>query len=177
MVSMFAKLSWGWSWENSNCMQKTDNTTLSVAAIKNGTVIDHITAGHALRIVRLLNLSGQGNTVTVGLNLPSRQLTQKDLIKVENRELTPNEANEIAILSPHATINIIKNYTVTKKFSVTLPGMIEGVIVCPNPACITNHEKMPTKFRVEANKKMVQVRCQYCEKSFRESDIKNYRPQ
>ena len=62
--------------------------SLSVAAIRNGTVFDHIKAGNALRIIRLLDLAKEGHQVTVGLNLPSKELGVKDLIKVEGREIS-----------------------------------------------------------------------------------------
>ena len=148
--------------------------TLSVSAIKNGTVIDHITAGHALKIVRLLDLAGEKKQVTVGLNLPSKSMGHKDLIKVEGKELTVAEGNEVAILAPHASINIIKNYKVNKKFDIKIPKTIDYVVVCPNPRCITNNERMETKFEVSKNKKGVSLKCTYCEKQFDQEEIKEY---
>ncbi|MBI5728254.1 MAG: aspartate carbamoyltransferase regulatory subunit [Candidatus Magasanikbacteria bacterium] len=148
--------------------------TLSVSAIKNGTVVDHIPAGAALTIIRLLNLPQGNKQVTVGLNLPSRATIYKDLIKVEERELTEDEANRVALLAPRATINIIKNYTVVKKFHVKIPENIHRVVVCPNPTCITNQERMATTFRVETKLDRVSLRCLYCEKIFAREDIKEY---
>lgn len=149
--------------------------TLLVSAIKDGTVIDHITAGRSLKIIELLRLPSEQATVTVGMHLPSKRLKHKDLIKIENRELTQQEANEIAILSPECTINIIKNYTVTKKFPISIPDRIERVIVCPNPRCITNHESMNTVFLVQGTKKGIILACYYCEKMFDEKEIQEYR--
>ncbi len=150
----------------------TDNkSTLSVAAIKNGTVIDHITAGQGLSIVNLLGLSQNHQQVTIGLNLPSKNMGYKDLVKVEGQELTKNDVDRVAILAPTATINIIKGYDVTKKFTVTVPGKIEGLFACPNPVCITNHEAMTTIFATIQNKKDLQLRCEFCEKIFSRTEL------
>jgi len=148
---------------------------LLVAAINNGTVIDHITAGSALKIIRLLNLASHNNVVTVGLNLPSRAMKLKDLIKVEGREITPEEIDSVSILAPSASINIIKNYEVAKKFSVKIPDTIDYVVVCPNPKCITNNEKMDSKFHVIKEKDGVKLKCHYCEKIFKQKEINEYK--
>lgn len=144
-----------------------------VAAIKNGTVIDHITAGHALKIVRFLSLPLHKKVVTVGLNLPSRAMGHKDIIKVEGRELTPEEMSEVAIVAPGATVNIIRNYRIVKKFSVTLPPTIERFVVCPNKSCITNHEPMDTRFALE-RRKTITLCCTYCEHLFSLDEITSY---
>ncbi len=148
-------------------------TELLVSAIKNGSVIDHITMGHGLKIVQILQLAAHKKIVTVGLNLPSRAMQHKDLIKVEGRELTPDEGNEVALFAPQATINIIRNYKIVKKFSVVLPKTIDQLIVCPNPRCITNNEKMTTVFHLDQNEGVL-LRCHYCEKIFKEDDIQKY---
>lgn len=153
----------------------SDPKKLLVAAIKDGTVIDHITAGAALKIIRLLNLASHKKLVTVGLNLPSHAMGLKDLIKVEEREIVPAEINKIAILAPHASINIIKNYEVVKKFVVELPEIVEYVVVCPNLKCITNNESMSTKFHVTKEKDSLKLKCHYCEKTFRQDEIKEYK--
>src|SRR3990167_4815959 len=108
--------------------------TLSVTAINNGTVIDHIPAGQAITILRLLKLVDHKNQITIGLNLMgSRGL--KDLIKMENRYLSEREAHEIAIFAPDATINVIKDFKVIKKQSALLPETIVDIMRCPNPRC------------------------------------------
>jgi aspartate carbamoyltransferase regulatory subunit len=154
-------------------MTTTNKSTLSVAAIKNGTVIDHISAGQGLTIVHLLGLSNQHQQVTIGLNLPSKNMGYKDLVKVEGQELTKNDVDRVAILAPTATINIIKEYTVTKKFKVTVPEKIKGLFTCPNPVCITNHETMATLFTTILNKKDLQLRCEFCEKIFSRTELVN----
>lgn len=146
-----------------------------VFAIKEGTVIDHITAGHALKIVRLLNLASENRIVTLGLNFSSKTLGSKDIIKVEKRELTPEEINRITIFAPEATINIIRDYQVAKKFKAEIPEVIENVIICPNPKCITNNEVIDTKFCVTCQKDGVHLQCHYCEKKFKEEEIIHYK--
>jgi len=146
-----------------------------VFAIKEGTVIDHINVGHAIKIIRLLNLADEKKVVTVGLNFQSKNLGMKDLIKVEKRELTPEEISQVAVLAPEATINIIRNYKVTKKFKAQIPELIEYVIVCPNPNCITNHENIRTKFHVRYEKKNINLKCNYCERLFVREEIKEYK--
>ena len=154
----------------------TEKKTLLVSAIKNGTVIDHLATGGAIKILRLLDLASHKKLVTVGLNLKSKTSRFKDLLKVEDRELTEEEANRVAIFSPEATINIIKNYRVVKKFTVAIPKVVASLIVCPNPKCITNHEPMETSFFVLHNGgKEVKLKCRYCEKIFHRDDIKEYK--
>ncbi len=140
--------------------------TLSVSAIKEGTVIDHILAGQALKIVRLLRLAADGKRVTIGLNLKSQSTGLKDIIKIENVFLTESQAAQIAIFSPSATVNVIENYKVAKKFHVRMPDAISSVLACPNIRCITNFEAIPTLFTVEENNSKVILRCKYCEKLF-----------
>lgn len=145
--------------------------TLSVSAIKEGTVIDHIAAGQALKIIRLLRLAEE-NRVTVGLNLKSRTKGLKDIIKIENVFLTEHQAAQIAIFSPSATVNVIENYAVSKKFRVQLPEAIAAVLACPNTRCISHIEKIPTLFTLEENNSHVILRCKYCEKLFSRDEMK-----
>ncbi len=140
--------------------------TLSVSAIKNGTVIDHIPAGQALKILRLLNIITHKNRATLGLNLSSKSLGLKDLIKIENRSLTDNEANEITVFAPKATINLIENFEIAKKITTRLPESISGVFNCPNPTCITTIEAIKTHFYLEEYSKQIKLTCKYCEKQF-----------
>lgn len=144
---------------------------LSVAAIEQGTVIDHIPAGQAFKIIQLLNLTKHKKKVSVGLNLPSATLGYKDLIKVEDREISEQEANQIALFAPTATINIVKNYILVKKFTVSMPLVIEKIAKCPNPRCITNHEKTSSYFHVKVLGKKIQLHCNFCDKNFTEEQL------
>lgn len=148
---------------------------LLVSAIKNGTVIDHVTAGMATKLLRVLSLGNHKKVVTLGLNLPSKNMGAKDLIKIEDKELTEQEANRIAIFSPQASINIISNYEVTKKFNVSLPERVESLLICPNPKCITNHEAMNSSFFVKNIESQIKFQCEYCEKIFSQNEINDYK--
>lgn len=140
--------------------------TLSVSAIHQGTVIDHITSGEALRIIYLLGLLENKHKVTIGLNLASKRLKFKDLIKIENHVLTSKDANDITIFAPEATINIIRNFEVVDKVTTTLPETISNVFICPNSDCITHVEPVKTFFKIESRGKQVNLLCKFCEKSF-----------
>lgn len=146
--------------------------TLSVSAINNGTVIDHIRSGHALRIIHLFRLLDDKNKITVGLNLPSKRLGLKDLIKIENRVLTKEEANEISIFAAEATINIVKDFEVVQKIPTHFPSKISNIFLCPNPKCITRNENCESVFHVEEQGKQVKLICHYCEKSFDRDQVK-----
>jgi len=141
-------------------------TTLSVTAIKHGTVIDHVTPGQALRILHLLGLVDSRYKVTIGLHLPSKRLGMKDLIKIENRILTENEANEIVVFAPDATINVIENFIVVNKITTRLPHTMKAVFDCPNPACITQTESVDSLFYISSRLRSVKLICHYCDKTF-----------
>jgi aspartate carbamoyltransferase regulatory subunit len=150
--------------------------TLSVAAIKEGTVIDHIPAGYAFIILQLLKLSQGKHRISLGLNFTSSSMALKDLIKIENRVLTEKEAHDIAVFAPQATINIIKNYHISSKILAKLPDAVAHILVCPNPRCITNCETADTLFHIEEHKQQILLHCHFCEKIFERNDIKDYRP-
>lgn len=141
-------------------------------AIEHGTVIDHIPAGRALTLVKVLKLPKHKHIVTVGLNFKSKAHKVKDIIKVEEKELTPEEINQVAILVPTATINIIRDFEVAEKYQASMPESIEKLITCPNPKCITNNEATHTKFYpLEEKKNTYSYQCHYCERIFSEDEI------
>jgi len=148
--------------------------TVSVAAIKDGTVIDHIPPGQALKLIYLLQLSEQRFKVTLGLHLSSSSMGHKDILKIEDRFLTEKEAHDVAVFAPNATINIIKNYTVSSKIQAKLPETVKKILICPNLRCITKQEKIETLFTVEEFKQKVHLRCFFCEKIFERDAIKEY---
>ncbi len=146
----------------------------SVAAIKDGTVIDHIPSGIALIIFHLLQLFAEKRRISLGLNLTSTRMGHKDLIKIENRFLTEKEAHDIAVFAPKATISIIKNYKLVEKTFPSLPNAIEKILICPNLRCVTRSEPVDTLFHVEEFKQQVLLRCHFCEKVFERSEIREY---
>ncbi len=147
-------------------------TTLLVSKIKDGTVIDHITAGHALDVVKILGITGRTNgTVLIAMHVPSKQLGTKDIVKVEGRELHPKEVDKIALVAPHASINIIRDYKVTGKKRVKLPSIVHGIVKCGNPSCISNsNEPVQPKFYVETQEPLM-IRCHYCGYIMEKQDI------
>ena len=147
-------------------------TTLLVSKIKDGTVIDHITGGHALDVVRILGITGRTNgIVLIAMHVASKQLGAKDIVKVEGRELQPEEVDKIALLAPHASINIIRNYKLIDKKRVKLPAVIRGTIACGNPACISNsNEPVQPKFYVKSEEPLI-LRCHYCGHMMEKQDV------
>lgn len=152
-------------------------TTLSVTAIENGLVIDHIRRGRAAAILSVFRLSEQGTKVTVGLNLQSISLTCKDIIKIEGKAISNDLAHGIAVFAPEATINVIKDFKVVDKISVHTPEHIAKVLICPNPRCITNHEPDPSLFHVEQQSQKTKLCCHYCEKIYDLDAITAFNPE
>lgn len=139
---------------------------LRIKPIKNGIVIDHIKQGKAPEVLRILGIDEKfGDAVTIAMNIPSKVLGKKDIVKVENRNIKTAEINKIALIAPNATINRIKNYKVVKKKKVVLPKKIIGIVDCPNPQCITNKEREPvrTVFLVQQTDPLTLI-CKYCER-------------
>lgn len=146
---------------------------LKIKAIENGTVIDHITANKALHILKILGLpDGEVRNVTVAMNVSSGKTSRKDIVKIENREIDHEELNQIALIAPKATINIIRDYEVIKKDKIILPDVITSIIKCTNEKCITNYENEPitSRFNVIESQPTV-LRCHYCEKLLKNEDI------
>jgi aspartate carbamoyltransferase regulatory subunit len=147
-------------------------TVLYVSKIKNGTVIDHITCGHALDVVKILGITGrEKKVVTIAINVPSKRFKIKDIVKVEGRELNPPEVHKIALLAPHATINIVRDFRVVEKQRVKIPNVIEDMIKCANPACISNsNEPVQAKFYVESEDPLL-LKCHYCGYIMEKKDV------
>ena len=143
---------------------------LKVSAIRNGTVIDHIAAGTAFTVVKILHLDQTKETVTIASNVPSGITGKKDIVKIEHRALSPEEVSSIALISPTATVNIIEEYEVVEKSVVSLPDTIERIVRCSNPLCISNHEEIHTCFNVEQKSPLV-IRCYYCERTMGGKDV------
>ena len=144
---------------------------LSVSAIKEGTVIDHIPSKNTFKVAEILNLESHENIISIAANLSSKKMGKKGIVKVAGKSLTQEEADKIALIAPNATMNIIKDYEVKKKLKVAVPDKLENIIKCPNPNCITNNEKTGTKFYV-VKKEPIKVKCHYCERVMEKDDIK-----
>jgi len=137
---------------------------LKIQPIENGTVIDHIAAGNAIKVLHILDIpKGHSSIVSVAINVKGH-LGKKDIVKIENRELDPREVNKIALISPKATINIIRGFEVADKFKVKLPKEIIGIVRCSNPTCISNaNEPVKSRFKV-ISQDPSKIQCYYCER-------------
>ena len=125
-----------------------DKKELQVAALENGTVIDHIPSEKLFTVVSLLGLEHMNNNITIGFNLNSKKLGKKGIIKIADKFFCDDEINRIAVVAPNVKLNIIRNYEVVEKREVKLPDELRGIVKCANPKCITNNEPMPTRFHV-----------------------------
>ena len=150
---------------------KDPSRGLLVSPIKNGTVIDHITAGEALNVLRILGITGSTREcLSIATNVGSKRMGKKDIVKIENRELRTEEVDRIALLAPQAKINIIRDYKVGEKKGVEIPEILRGVVRCPNPGCITNtNEPVARTFEVLPKG----LHCLYCDWLIKD-DIANH---
>ena len=139
----------------------TPKKELAVAALRCGTVIDHIPADVLFEVAHLLKLQDSECQLTIGNNLPSRSLGKKGIIKVADTTFPEAVMNRIALLAPEANVNVIENYEVVEKRRVELPDILVNVVRCNNPKCITNNEPMSTRFIV-VDRNPVTIRCSYC---------------
>ena len=143
---------------------------LKISAIGEGTVIDHIPTDATFKVVEILDLENHKEVISIATNLQSKRLGKKGIVKVGGKSLTQEEVNKIAIVAPDATVNIIKNYDVKEKIKVKTPDVIDNVVKCSNPVCITNNERVPTKFYV-VKKDPLKIKCHYCERNMGKGDI------
>jgi aspartate carbamoyltransferase regulatory subunit len=146
-------------------------TTRSISQIERGTVIDHLDPNVVFAVVRILGIDDNvQDMVTIGTNLHSNVLGKKGIIKIANRFLTKEDVNKLSVISPNATVNIIDDYEVREKFKVRFPEVVEKILKCPNPNCVTNVEGTPTRFRLIQHEPIL-LFCTYCERFTRKQDI------
>lgn len=134
-----------------------------VAAIENGTVIDHIPAEKTYQVVNLLGLQNLNTPVTIGNNFASKIIGRKGIIKISDKFFTKEEISRLSVVAPKVVLNIIRNYDVIEKQTVETPDELYGIVKCNNPVCITNNEPMATIFNV-VNKEKGTLKCHYCGK-------------
>ena len=142
-----------------------------VTAIKNGTVIDHVPAGKALSVLKMLGIDGNmSNPVSLVMNVPSQKMGGKDIVKVEDRELTQHELDRLALVAPDASVAIIRAYTVAEKMEINLTEEVVNVARCTFSNCITTNPMEPLPHRLIVTKREpLELRCRYCGK-FQEID-------
>ena len=167
---------------------------LQVAALENGTAIDHIPPSQLFKVAKLLGLENMDNTITIGNNFQSKKMGCKGVIKISDKFFEEDEINRIALIAPKVILNIIRDYEVVEKREVRLPEELRGIVKCANPKCITNNEPMPTLFHVVdkdncnnqkcitnkepmpsrfevIDKEKGTIKCHYCERKINKEDI------
>lgn len=144
---------------------------LQVAALENGTVIDHIPSDKVFTVVSLLDLQNTDGNITIGNNFESKKLGKKGIIKVADRFFTDEEVSRLSVVAPNIKLNIIRHYEVVEKKQIVMPDELKGIVKCNNPKCITNNEPMQTWFHV-VDKKQGILKCHYCEKEQQKDNIK-----
>ena len=143
---------------------------LQVAALENGTAIDHIPTEELFKVVSLLQLQKIDHRITIGNNLRSRKMGKKGIIKIADKFFREDEINRIALIAPSVSLNIIKDYEVVEKKEITLPDEIVEIVKCNNPKCIPNNEPMKTRFHVIDKEKVI-LQCHYCELKINKDEI------
>ncbi len=143
---------------------------LQVAALENGTAIDHIPADQLFKVVSLLGIEHLKTPVTIGYNLDSKKMGKKGIIKISDKFFEQDEINRISLIAPTVNLNIIRDYEVVEKKHVNLPDELSGIVRCNNPKCISNNEPMMTRFQV-IDKENVTLKCHYCEVKIKKEDI------
>lgn len=143
---------------------------MQVAALENGTAIDHIPSEQLFKVASLLGIEHLNNRIAIGNNLQSKKMGSKGLIKISDKFFEEADINKISLIAPNVIMNIIRDYEVVEKKQVTLPEELIGIVKCNNPKCITNNEPMNTRFYV-VDKDKVEIKCHYCERKIDKEDI------
>ncbi len=153
--------------------QKAQSGKIRIVRIKAGIVIDHIRAGHALDVLKILGITGkEGNVVSLAMNIRSSRIGRKDIVKIEDRILKKSELDRIALVAPEASINVIEDSHVVKKTRVKLPDEITDVVECTNKRCVTNKEREPIRAKFEVvSRQPLKLKCSYCWTIIEEDDI------
>jgi aspartate carbamoyltransferase regulatory subunit len=135
-----------------------------VTAIRNGTVIDHIPSGQAMRVLEMLGIGGETSVpISLVMNVPSKKMGSKDIIKVEDRELTQGELDRLALVAPDAHVAIIRAYSVAEKLTINLGEEVVNVVRCTFSNCITTNLREPQAHRLRVvERDPLQLRCHYC---------------
>jgi aspartate carbamoyltransferase regulatory subunit len=144
---------------------------LQVAALENGTVIDHIPSAKIFEVINLLHLENVSTSVTIGINLKSKKMGHKSILKIADRFFTDEELNQLSVVTPNVSLAIIRDYEVVEKKQVKMPDELIGIIKCDNHKCITNNEPMRTHFHVLDKEKGI-LQCRYCNREVTLNNVK-----
>ena len=143
---------------------------LQVAALENGTSIDHIPSNQLFKVASILGLENFSEPITFGNNLKSNKMDTKGIIKISGKFFEEDEINKIALIAPDVNLNIIRDFEVVEKKRLALPDQLVGLVRCNNPKCITNNEPMKSRF-VVIDKKAVTLQCHYCERKINKEEV------
>jgi aspartate carbamoyltransferase regulatory subunit len=144
---------------------------LQVAALENGTVIDHIPSSKIFEVINLLHLEKVSTSVTIGINLKSKKMGHKSILKIADRFFTDEELNQLSVVTPNVSLAIIRDFEVVEKKQVKMPDELVGIIKCDNHKCITNNEPMKTHFHVLDKEKGI-LQCRYCNREVALNNVK-----
>jgi len=141
-----------------------------IERINNGLVLDHIKAGMGIEILKLFPTAILKTKIDYASYVDSPGHGTKDIIKIENLGVDPKILMKMALLAPHITISIIKDGHVHKKLHPKVPPLVEGVITCPNPKCVTLQESyLVSRFKVDFGEDgRSRQQCLFCEHIFYE---------
>lgn len=137
---------------------------LVVSALENGTVLDHIPAENVYKALDILNLKGIESQITIGINLVSKIQGKKGIIKIADKFFEDDELNKLALIAPHATVNVIRDFKVVEKKKLVMPKEVVGIAKCRNPKCVTNHQPIKTRFSTVEKNDEIKLLCHFCEK-------------
>ena len=134
---------------------------MNIDSIKNGIVIDHITAGKGMEIYKLLGLDGLDCSVALIKNVASRKMGKKDIIKIDSD--FDVDTDILGFVDPDVTVNISKDGRTAEKKTIGLPERLTNVLTCKNPRCISaTEQELPQIFKLTDRERRV-YRCLYCE--------------
>ena len=132
-----------------------------IGEIKEGIVLDHITAGKSMEIYNILKLDKLDCSIAMIQNADSPKMGKKDIIKIGT--VLDLNLDILGYIDPGTTVNIIRDGQVAKRYNLWMPERITGVIKCKNPRCITSVEtNVVHEFKLADKDKKV-YRCIYCE--------------
>ncbi len=143
-----------------------------VNAIENGTVIDRIPASKSLMIVRLLGLEDDETcSVAIAVRVKSNKIGLKDVLKIQGRNLSPDEVAALGLIAPGGTLVTVRDYEVVSKTEVEIPNEVEGILRCINPTCATNfREPVVPSFQITTKNPLL-LRCNFCDRVMLEENV------
>lgn len=137
---------------------------MKIDSLKNGIVLDHITAGNSMEIYRTMRLDRLDCSVAMIMNARSTQMGRKDIIKIA--DFTELNMEVLGVIDPGVTVNIIKDGKLVEKKHVELPERIFNVLQCKNPRCITVSERQLRSEFVLTNRDKKVYSCAYCDTKY-----------